>query len=291
MTTSHPDSDHTASVFENVLVGVGADEAGRDAIALARGLVSPQGELTLLHVYVVTGKPAPDSGAVGAAAKRRYARERLAALAGEFEIDARVSWVEAGSVRRGLHDYASAQHSDLLVIGASGYDDLARDYVDDTREIFDEAPCTIGVAPTGYSDRAGAITRIGVAYDASPESERALALARALASERHAELSAFEAVKTPIRVHDPLRQDEGIEERVEEARGRIGALGGVKAGAELGDAVEELVHYGETVDLLVLGSHRYRPIDRLLQQTTAQELADQASSPLLVLADAERALK
>ncbi|MBV8940666.1 MAG: universal stress protein [Solirubrobacterales bacterium] len=270
-------------MFEKVLVGVGGDKAGGDAIALAKGLVSPQGELTLLHVYVVTSKPAPDSGAVGEAAKRRYERQRLAALAGEFEIDARAAWVEARSVRRGLHQYASGEHADLLVVGATGYDELARDYVDDTHKVLEDAPCTVAVAPTGYSELGGAITRIGVAYDGSPESERALALARTLAAQRHAVLSAFEAVQAPIHVGDPANQEAELEERVEEARGRIAALGGVDASAELGDAVDELVHYAESIDLLVLGSHRYRPIDRFLLQSTAQQLADVASSPLLVL--------
>lgn len=270
-------------MFENVLVGVGGDEAGRDALALAMRLVSGQGQLTLLHVYAVFGKPAPDSGAVGAAAKRRYARERLAALADEFQIDARVSWVEARSVKRGLHEFAAERAADLLVVGTTGYDELARDYVNDTREVLEDAPCAVAIAPTGYCALAGAITRIGVAYDGSDESERALSVARTLAAERHAELSAFEAVKTPIRVRDPWNQDEEIEERVQEARGRIAALGGVHARAELGETVDELVHYGESVDLLVLGAHKARPLDRLLQQSTAQRLADETFSPLLVL--------
>jgi nucleotide-binding universal stress UspA family protein len=76
------------------------------------------------------------------------------------------------------------------------------------------------------------------------------------------------------------------EEHVEEARQRLAALGGLKAEAASGDSVEELVGYGQSVDLLVIGSHKYRPIDHLLQQSTAQQLADVASSPLLVLPSA-----
>ena len=38
------------------------------------------------------------------------------------------------------------------------------------------------------------------------------------------------------------------------------------------------------VDLLVIGSHRYRPIERVLEDTASQQLADEPSSPLLVLA-------
>ena len=61
MTTNHRDTDHVASMFENVLVGMGGDEAGRDAVVLAKNLVSSQGEMTLLHVYVARSKPGPES--------------------------------------------------------------------------------------------------------------------------------------------------------------------------------------------------------------------------------------
>ena len=50
---------------------------------------------------VVASKPAPDSGAVRDAARRRYACERLAPLSSEFSVDAPAECVEARSrVRR-----------------------------------------------------------------------------------------------------------------------------------------------------------------------------------------------
>jgi nucleotide-binding universal stress UspA family protein len=278
-------------MFEEVVVGVRDDDAGPDAIALAMEMASADRELTLVHVHVVANKPAPDSGSVGDAAKCRYALERLTALRAEFLVDAEVSCIEARSVRRGLHEFASARHADLLVVGASHNDELARDLAgDDTREVLQEAPCAVAVAPAGYAARAAAMRRIGVAYDGSAESERALALGRRLAAERHAELSVFEAVSAPMYVRDPwdVRGVE-IDEQVEQARQKIAALGGLEAGAEFGAAVEELVQYGHAVDLLVLGSHRYRPIDRLLKRSTSQQLADGASSPLVVLPSSTRA--
>lgn len=65
-------------------------------------------------VQVVGARPGPDSGAVGAAAKYRYAIERLTMLANECAIAVRVSCVEAPSPRRGLHAFASRQRADLL---------------------------------------------------------------------------------------------------------------------------------------------------------------------------------
>jgi nucleotide-binding universal stress UspA family protein len=273
-------------VFEHVVVGVRGEESGRDAIALGNELASAEGRLTLLHVYVVPSKPAPDSGAVGDAAKRRYVLERLTAMATEFGVDAQETWVEARSVRRGLHGFAVGEHADLLVVGASHQDELARDLIgDDSRVLLEDAPCVVAIAPIGYAERVGQVRRIGVAYDGSEESQRALALARKLAAERHALLSAFEAVGALVD-RDPWDTAAEFEEPVERARRRIAALGNLEAEAGFGEAVEELSRYGESVDLLVVGSHRYRPIERGLESSTSQRLADEVSCPLLVVPSA-----
>ena len=71
---------------------------------------------------------------------------------------------------------------------------------------------------------------------------------------------------------------------MQEARRRIAALGDVHADAGVGDAAHELRRYAQSVDLLVVGSHKYRPIERVLEETTSQQLADEPSSPLLALA-------
>ena len=60
-------------MLSNVVVGVKELEDGRDALCLARPLTSANGNLTLAHVHVVAPKPAPDSGAAGAAARHRDA--------------------------------------------------------------------------------------------------------------------------------------------------------------------------------------------------------------------------
>ena len=70
----------------------------------------------------------------------------------------------------------------------------------------------------------------------------------------------------------------------EEARRRIAALGGVHADASFDDVVDDLRQYGQSVDLLVIGSHKYGPIDRVLEESISQLLADEPSSALLVLA-------
>ena len=129
---------------------------------------------------------------------------------------------------------------------------------DDTREVLEDAPCAVAIAPAGYASRAASIRMIGVAYDRSVESERALELARTLAAHHQAELSALEAIRPPVHGRDPANVAGESQERVEEARRRIPALGGVHADASFGDAVDELRQYGPSVDLLVISSHKVR---------------------------------
>jgi hypothetical protein len=62
----------------------------------------------------------------------------------------------------------------------------------------------------------------------SPGSEQALAVARSLGRQRSAQLSAFDAVSEPIRVHDPWNVEVEIEEGVAKALAPLAELGDVE---------------------------------------------------------------
>lgn len=275
-----------SDMFENVIVGADGLHAGRDALGLAKRLASSHAQLTLAYVEVVPREPWPPSGAVTEAAHARRALRRLAGLRDESHVDAHLVFVEAGSVAAGLHELAVRREADLLVLATSRRDELLRPYVgDETRAVLENAPCPVAVAPIEYATRPAQFEKIGAAYDGSPESEQALALARALARERGAELSAFQAVPEPGYVHSLVYPQPEIEAGLAGARKRISELGDVEPHVvSSDDTAEALTRYGASVDLLVVGSHRYQPIDHLLSGSTAQRLADDAPCPLLVLA-------
>jgi nucleotide-binding universal stress UspA family protein len=271
-------------MFDNAVVGADDDQAGRDALELAKQLVSTDGSLLLVYVQVVMAPPDPGEDPDWQVAERRRALERLASLGVEARVDPELLAVQAGSVAAGLHGAVEA-HGDLLVIGASRRDDFERAFVgDDARKVLEGSPHPVAVAPLEYAKQQPApFKKLGVAYDGSPQSERALALARRLALERHAELTAFEAIPEPAFVHDPTNYEQEVVEGVERARRQLAELGDVEPHVASGDAVEALARYAASVDLLVLGSHEYRPIDRLTGGSTAQQLAGGSQCPLLVL--------
>ena len=179
----------------------------------------------------------------------------------------------------------------MLVLGSCRRSLVGRVLIgDDTRAALNGAPCAVAVAPAGYVHESQVIREIGVGYDGSPESEHAIELARELAHERGAKLSAFEAVSLPTTAFStgPLPLGETVDALVSDARDRIGALGGVEPHAAYGQPAEELGVYSASLDLLIVGSRGYGPVGRLIHGNTSQQLARMARCPLLVLTRAAR---
>jgi nucleotide-binding universal stress UspA family protein len=273
-------------VFEQIVVGVEEDKGSRDAIRIAQNLLARDGELTLAHVC--TGDPHIYRGASAAyeASERERALEPLERTRKETGVHAQLRWRRSHSVGRGLHELCEAIGADLLVVGSSRCGLLGRVLIgDDTRAALGGAPCAIVIAPAGYLTEPETMREIGVGYDGSPESEHALELARQLATEAGAKLSAFEAIAIPSTAlrTGPLPFDETVSRLVAEAHERIAALGDVEPHAAYGDPVDELAVYSASLDLLVVGSRGYGPLGRLIQGSISRKLARTARCPLLVL--------
>jgi nucleotide-binding universal stress UspA family protein len=245
--------------------------------------------VTLAYVHLGVTMPVGGSSGALAATERQRELELLEAARAESQIDAGLLCIGSRSVGRGLHELARA---DVLVVGKTSHGLIGRVVIgDDTRDALNGAPCAVAIAPSGYSSRPSALSEIGVAYNGSPESEYALAVARELAARHGARVSAFEAVSLPAYLFGgpAAPVEESINEFVENARERIAALGGVEPHAAYGAVAEELALYGASVDLLIVGSRSYGPVGRLMHGSVSQQLARTARCPLLVLTRVARA--
>lgn len=271
-------------MFDRVIVGVDGDPSGRDAIAVASVLMATDGHLALAHVHELS----PVRGA-----SRAYGpgeeQQSLRVVEAEREatgVDAEPLTVTASSVGRGLHYLAETQGADLLVVGSSRRSFVGRVLIGDlNRAALIGAPCAVAVAPLAYADDGGTIARIGVGYDGSPESESALASARALAARHGAALTALTVLEpSPYAslIRGGARGSAGEEER-EEATAALAALEGVEGEVVSGLAGEELALFSARVNLLVIGSRGYGPIRTLMLGGTAVHLAASARCPLVVL--------
>ncbi|MFZ0376217.1 MAG: universal stress protein [Solirubrobacteraceae bacterium] len=275
-------------MFRQVLVGVDDDQGGRDAIALGKLLAGPDGALTFGHIFhadtsVPWGFQDPTKPQ-----EEDESRQLLERIAGQAGVSAHLRWEGAPSVGRGLHELAEAINADLLVVGSSRRALLGRvRLADDTRAALNGAPCAVAVAPAGYASEPSVVREVGVGYDGSPESEHAVAVARALAAELGTKLSAFQAVPLPVFGYSGLSTTRpagiSVDDMVKKANERIAALGGVEAHVTSGDPAEELTVYSASLDLLVVGSRSYGPVGRLIHGGVSEHLARTARCPLLVL--------
>ncbi len=279
-------------MFNNVIIGVDGEEGGRDAIALAKVLLARDGRLTVAYVYPGDAYVYRSANAAYSAAEEQDARELLERARSEAKVDADLRWSGSTSPGRGLHELCEAAGADLLVVGSSRRGLLGRVLIgNDTRSALNGAPCAIAIAPAGYASQPALMREIGVGFDGSPESLHAVEVARGLAAEFGAKLSAFEAVSIPTYAFmgGPAPVGDVPEGLVEEARQRITELGDIEPHAAYGQAVEELALYSASLDLLVVGSRGYGPIGRVIHGSTSLALAQAARCPLLVLTREARA--
>jgi nucleotide-binding universal stress UspA family protein len=278
-------------MFKNVLVGVDRQGGGRDAIALSTKLLASDGELTLAHVYSGDLRIRRGSTTQHDLAERDQALELLENARKAAGVEAHLRVHKSSSVGRGLHELCEMIEANMLVVGSSRRGLVGRVLIgDDTHSALNGAPCAIAIAPAGYSEQPVAIREIGVGYNGSAESEHAVAVARRVAAEHGAKLSAFEAVSLPTYtfIGGPAPIDGAIEDLVDSARERTATLG-VEAHAVYGNPAEELTMYSASLDLLIVGSRDYGPIGRLVHGSTSAQLARTARCPLLVLTRAARA--
>ena len=274
-------------MFKNVLVGVDGRPNGRDAITLASQLIDPDGKMTLAHVH--SGKLRPSHAITpGTVTEEREAshdlleQERAAA-----DVKANLLSIESMSPGRGLHEQAEKQDADLLVVGSCSHGVLGRAMLgDNTRAALNGAPCAVAVAPRGYAADPHPIDKVGVAYNASPESIAALAVAGKLAAMTGSTTHAVEVVSIPSTAYAGIvvcTFEDYIDAILQEANSRLEELPDVEGHAVYGLAGEELAVFGDQVDILVVGSRGYGPVKRLVLGSTVDYLQRHARCALLVL--------
>lgn len=277
------------TAFTNVLVGVDGTSAGRDAMALGETLRTPDGRLTLAHVVLTQGPIYRKfhSTPVGKRSHEMLERERAAA-----GVAADVSGMFAASVGSGLRQLAEDVHADLLVVGSCRRRAVRRLLRGDaTGGSLSGAACAVAVAPAGYANRHNRIDTIGIAYNGSPEAKTPLAAGLRLADRYGATLRALTVVWPTTAVVWPagLAPPGGpwaamtFETFEREASERLRSLIGVDARVAVGPPDDELLAFGNQVDLLVVGSRGHGPLRRLLFGSTSAHLARSARCPVLVL--------
>lgn len=273
-------------MYRNVIVGVDGEQGGRDAAALAALLASPGAHLTLIHVRLTVSMPSPAMSSELDLASDSSLRSMLKQEIGCCREDAEVMRVKASSVGSGLEAATEHLDPDLIVVGCSRRHGISRVLAgDDATSVMHETPVTVAIAPHSYGQGSGPLSRIGVACDASPQSEVAMAHAGLLASEKHATVAPCHVVEP----HFPLVGWGMIAAPVDDpsaalqaARKRLPEVDGVEVEHRYGLVGDELIAFSRNVDLLVTGSRHRGPMRRFAAGSTSDYLSRRVDVPLLV---------
>jgi len=274
-------------MFRRVLVGVDGRPGGRDAIALASRLVAPDGVITLAHIYgqdLLIGR----GGSQTVIIERAKAELLLEHELDSTSLDGQLVALCDHRVGRGLHLLAERLGADLLVVGSTRHGLLGRVLMgDDTRAALNGAPCAVAIASRGYRCQGHEIETLGVGYDASPESGLALAAARELAAQNSSTILALHVVSLEdVRGEAPIPADwpDGTSQLIHHSNEALRELGDdVLGDAVYGGPREELVRFGENLDLLLIGSRGYGPLGRLFHGHVSDYLVRHAPCPLVIL--------
>lgn len=279
-------------MFEKIVVGYAGDEAGRDAVKLAGALAAALGSsVTVVYPY------SPLLSAVPADAAEQRIREELATLLPDSPELAEVTFHWSGSSWpiHALHNMASYENAELIVIGAARKGVKGHLHVSLMERMVHGAPCAVLAAPAGYADRdAGAWRGVGVGFTDSTESRMALRLGRELAGVLDGELSVLAAswIGTVIRsyaaraVAVSTLEDETyaqIRASVEQAVAELDPGTPVYTQTIKGDPCEMLVEQSDGLDLLVLGSRAYGPLRHVLLGSVSATVMREANCPVLVV--------
>jgi nucleotide-binding universal stress UspA family protein len=262
-------------MFKRIVVGVDGRAGGRDALALGAALQrAAGGELVAVHVYTYDRTvPLADADAAEAGLKED--------LLTKLESDLRAVGVSARTViardlapARALQAAAEREGADLVVIGSchrAGMDRVLTG--DDAARTLHGSPCAVAVAPHGYAEQPHRLSLIGVGYDGSHESHRALQLACDLAERAGA------YVRATMVVH-PGGGHAG-QERLEHAIAEFGDR--VTPEVAVGKSWHALASSSSDLDLLVVGSRGYGPLRRVVLGSTSTHLLREAACPVLVV--------
>ncbi|MBK5233122.1 MAG: universal stress protein [Thermoleophilia bacterium] len=277
--------------MDHLVVGVESTQESISALQFARLLSQAEG--VQLHVVSVYSDSIFYEGVEEMkAARENYFEQMLEVADGELNGGFEFHRAIEASVPAGLTGVAEQVGADAMVIGSSHRGPIGRVFMGDAgARLAAGAPCVVIVTPRGWHpDEPPAIRKIGIAFDATPESDAALAYGSSLARTLKASVQlagVIPAVRTPGRIAHTDRGyqqvlESDMQKLLDEATART-QLDDVEALVKTGNPADELVRMSIELDLLVLGSRGYGPVRRVLLGGTAVRVMRSSGCPVAVV--------
>jgi nucleotide-binding universal stress UspA family protein len=277
-----------------IIVGIDESPGARDALEFAARFAEVSGAaLRLASVFPYSDTPSRASSQAYRHELERQAEELLDRTATSAPVAARMA-IAHTSPPHALHDLAVRSGAALVVVGSTHRGPVGRVVPGSTGErLLHGSPCPVAIVPSGYS-AADPVKTIGVGYDASDESEAALAAACELARRFGASLRVIHVYDinhlgnpaymgvpgyTDVSEDFERRQREGLDEAIAALPDDVSAEAVFVSGA----AGTELAAQSEQVDLMVAGSRGYGPRAAVLLGGVTHTLIRKAACPVVLL--------
>jgi len=249
-------------------------------------------ELHILHVVVLHGSDESDGEARSGEAQARAALDGLGHGASRVVRATRRAVAAAPAIL----DYADENGVDLIVMGSHGRRGLRRLLLGSVTEEVIRAGTWPVLTVRGEHDHGPTTTnygRIVAPVDFSSSTPEGLETAADLARRFSAELELIHIVDVPILpelygpvttpVVDVKRATDQAAEKLEQLAGPLRADLSVSTDVHVGGAVHEILKAAEGADLIVLPTHGYSGLDRMLMGSVAEGVLRRATCPVLTV--------
>ena len=270
-------------MFRTIVVGHDGTPGADVALRLAEQL-APDGATLLLSRVIPAERVLARALTHGREPSGREAAaseiEALCAgVGGTLQAAARV--VTAPSATRGLAAIAEEEGADLIVVGPDRQPGGFRAHTVLGLRLLRGAPCAVAIAP---EDPGFELRHVGVAYDGSPEAERALEagydVAQRLGAACTLYLAVLPAAEPALDAQLAHREagallDAAAERAPEGVDPETVIVPGFPSSAIAG-------RVAGVIDLLVLGSRRHGPLQRALLGSTSRAVGAEVDCALLV---------
>ncbi|MGZ4249777.1 MAG: universal stress protein [Solirubrobacteraceae bacterium] len=306
-TPTHPFREPAAGAREGVVapqtidrvaVGVNGYPEGHDAAALGAAIAKATGAaIMLVAVHPDPIVVVPEG--LNWTTLHKQAQDTLTKTRDALAPGARLEVRTDHSVARALHRVVQREDRDLLVLGSNRHASEGHVSIGKrTRQLLCHFECPLAIAARGlHGEGDVSLKRIGVGYDGEPESQSALAWAARLAPAAGAELRVRAVVddRMPrvgwgqVWIGDMMREwMETVREEQDSLRKRAeGDAHGlgvpIEAEAVTGRPADALRSLSGEVDLLVIGSRRWGPAQRLLLGSTGEAVMHDAACSIVAV--------
>lgn len=216
-------------------------------------------------------------------------------VAKEFGLDGSIeSYVCEGEPPHVIVETAEGKKADLIALGTYGRKGIKRLLMGSvTSQVIFNSPCDVLIVKKSCTSCQGSYSSLLVPFDGSQSSKKALVRACALAKSDGSEVSVLYVIPRYEEMMDFFKTEaikkslyQEAEKIVEQAKKiAAGEKTQIKAVVQEGHASDKIVEIAGKFrnDLIVIGTHGWRGVDKALMGSTAERVIAQGSCPILIV--------